>query len=52
MAEAAVRRFRLGSPVTAVVLFGLVLALGVALLPLAGLAGRAATPATKSRWRC
>ena len=36
------RRFRPGSPATAVVLFVLTLALGAAALPLAGLAGRAA----------
>ena len=36
------RRVRLGSPATAIVLFVLVLALGVASLPLAALAGRAA----------
>jgi hypothetical protein len=42
MAEVAARRFRLGSPATAVVLFVLALALGVASLPLASLAGRAA----------
>jgi hypothetical protein len=39
---AASRRLRLGSRATAVVLFVLVLALVVASLPLAGLAGRAA----------
>jgi len=42
MAAVTARRFRLGSPATAIVLFVLVLALGVASLPLAGLAGRAA----------
>jgi hypothetical protein len=42
MAEVTARRVRLGSPATAVVLFVLALALWVASLPLAGLAGRAA----------
>src|SRR5260370_17578048 len=41
-AEVMARRVRLGSPATAIVLFVLVLALGVASLPLAALAGRAA----------
>ena len=42
MAEVTARRFRLRSPAAAVMLFMLALALGVASLPLAGLAGRAA----------
>jgi hypothetical protein len=42
MAEATARRFLLGPPAAAVTLFVLALALGVASLPLAGLAGRAA----------
>ena len=42
MAEVTARRFRLGSPATAVVLFMLTLVLGVVSPPLAGLAGGAA----------
>ncbi|HXZ72726.1 MAG TPA: hypothetical protein VEH31_17890 [Streptosporangiaceae bacterium] len=42
MAEVTARRFRLGSPAAAAVLFVLALALGAASLPLAGLAGRGA----------
>ena len=55
MAEATARRFRgWASRATAVVLFVLALALGVASLPLAGLAGRAAGSNTGSdvAWRC
>ena len=45
------RRFRLGSTATAVVLFVLALAMGVASLPLAGLAGRAAGSTPRQRCR-